>query len=139
MLLRREVKTTEDRFWEKVAQPRETGECWEWTGCKLVSGYGLFWWGGQQSTAHRYSYELANGPIPDGKEVDHTCRNHGCVNAAHMEAVTHQENILRGNTVATRHAAKTHCPQGHPYDLINTYRKPDGSRECRTCRKAKGH
>ena len=122
-----------ERFWAKVN--KSGGGCWEWTGPKARGGYGAFWTGTKQVGAHCYAYELLIGPIPEGCEIDHLCRNHGCVNAAHMEAVTHQENTLRGNTQAARHAAKTHCPQGHAYDLINTYRRPDGCRQCRTCRR----
>lgn len=78
--------------------------------------------------AHRFAYELANGPIPDGLEIDHLCRNRKCVNPAHLQAVSHRENMLR--------AAKTHCLNGHPLTGPNVYLRPDGrGRECRECRR----
>lgn len=50
-----------------------------------------------------------------------------------LEPVTQRENLLRGETITARNAAKTHCPRGHAYTAENTYVRPRGSRECRTC------
>ena len=85
----------EVRFWEKV---RKTDECWEWTGTKVL-GYGRIRRGEGRGTvpAHRVSYELHKGDIPEGLEIDHLCANHGCVNPDHLEAVTHVENMRRAN------------------------------------------
>lgn len=106
--------------------------CWVWMGCKLPRGYGRFWKDGGMRLAHRVAYELFTGPIPDGLQLDHLCRVPGCVNPAHLEAVTHAENVRRGDR--TRYNAdKTHCPQGHPYDEENTFIYSDGRRECRIC------
>src|SRR3546814_19356891 len=61
--------------------------------------------------AHRISYELCVGPIPEGMELDHLCRVRRCVNPAHMEPVTHRENVLRGEAGlarAVQQRAKTH-------------------------------
>ncbi|MDP2917085.1 MAG: HNH endonuclease signature motif containing protein [Dehalococcoidia bacterium] len=89
-------------------------------------------------SAHKFAYETLVGPVPEGKELDHLCRNPPCVNPAHLEPVTHQENDIRGiaGTVsAQRLRSITHCPQGHPYDLFNTYIHPKtGARMCRICR-----
>jgi hypothetical protein len=85
--------------------------------------------------AHRFAYELLVGPIPEGLELDHLCRNHACVNPAHLEPVIHVENIRRGDTDAQGRCNrdKTHCPAGHPLDEANTYHNPHGWRACRTC------
>lgn len=107
------------------------GECVRWTGyIHPETGYGMT--GGNM--AHRRSYQLFVGPIPQGLVIDHLCRNRWCVNPAHLEPVTHRVNLLRGDTQTRRHAEQTHCVHGHPFDAANTYRWR-GSRVCRTCRR----
>lgn len=126
--------TVEDRFWAKVDK-RGSDECWQWTAVRSWGGYGLFNDGRAHCHAHRFAYELLVGPIPEGKQLDHLCRNRTCVNPAHLEPVTQQENIRRGD--CGKHTReKTHCPQGHPYAGDNLYVTPDGRRECRQCRRA---
>ena len=75
--------------------------------------------------AHRVSYYLLVGNIPEGLELDHLCRNTSCVNPAHLEAVTRNENMLRAKLSRTR------CPQGHLYDKITK----EGYRGCSICHK----
>lgn len=74
------------------------GDCWEWQKSKR-SGYGHYgkFENGKivNDFAHRLSYVLHKGEIPKGKEIDHLCRNKICINPAHLEAVTHLENIHR--------------------------------------------
>ena len=118
------------RFFDKVIVDPETG-CWTWTAARVWNGYGQFWLDGKMHRAHRVCYELIKGKIPEGLELDHTCRNRGCVNPAHLEATTHRENLRRG---VSANRAKTHCPKGHPLSGDNLYVDPDGKRECRTCR-----
>jgi hypothetical protein len=77
--------------------------------------------------AHRVSYELFKGPIPDGLQIDHLCRTTACVNPAHLEAVTQLENARRAS------AEITHCKNGHEYTLETTYRDRHGWRSCRVC------
>ena len=116
---------------------REPDECWKFLGSTDKNGYGQVGVkiDGKATTrrAHRLVYEFLVGPIPDGLVIDHLCREPGCVNPAHLEAVTPRENIMRGEGVAAKHAATSHCPQGHLYDEGNTYIHPMGKRYCRTC------
>lgn len=103
--------------------------CWNWMGYIRVEGYGST----NGEMAHRAVYRQRVGPIPDGLDLDHLCRNRRCVNPEHMEPVTHRENMLRGDTIFARNAAKTHCPAGHRYNERNTYVARGGKRKCRPC------
>lgn len=120
----------ERRFWSKVALPDGQG-CMLWLGYVQPSGYGKFRLGKDTAYAHRVSYEIANGPVPIGLQVDHLCRVRHCVAPDHLEAVTPAENVRRGNP-GRSNARKTHCPQGHEYTPENTYARK-GRRYCRAC------
>jgi hypothetical protein len=111
------------------------GGCWTYTGAITTSGYGQIWWQRKNNLAHRVSYLLRVGPVPDGMQLDHLCRNKRCVNPAHLEPVTARENTARNPmNAATYQLSKTHCPRGHAYDEANTRRWPGtGYRKCRTC------
>ena len=128
----------EIRFWRHVE--KLPNGCWLWTGTKTSMGYGRLYIINQSDNksvrvlAHRLAYEIFVGPIPDGLTIDHLCRNRPCVNPEHLEAITLQDNILRGIGSAARNAKKTHCPQGHPYDLLNTYIRANGWRVCHRCK-----
>ncbi|KKN63763.1 hypothetical protein LCGC14_0498670 [marine sediment metagenome] len=110
-------------------------DCWVWTGSKRGRGYGGFWFNRHQVYVHRFAYQVYIGPIPEGLQIDHLCRNLVCINPQHLEVVTQKENIFRGENFTAINAAKTHCPQGHPYDLFNTYFSLEGERKCRICRR----
>ncbi len=87
-------------------------------------------------SAHRFSFEMVNGPVPNGLELDHLCRVRRCVNPSHLEAVTRLENIRRSPLVGLIQRNRTQCPKGHPYSAANTYFNPRKNRGVnRVCRK----
>jgi hypothetical protein len=73
--------------------------CWIWLGPVNASGYGHMRRGDQQ-LAHRIAYQYFRGPIPEGMQTDHLCRNRRCVNPWHLEIVTNQVNVWRGALAA---------------------------------------
>jgi hypothetical protein len=115
------------------AYTERVGACRLWTGRLNRSGYGVTTVSGRSVLAHRWSYEHFVGPIPEGVEPDHLCRNRACVEPIHLELVTHRENVLRGKSVFAEHARKTHCSQGHEFTPENTYRRGANGRGCREC------
>ena len=94
---------------------------------------------GQSRYASRNVYEAHRGPVPEGKELDHLCRNHSCVNPWHLEPVTHRENILRGlnSRLAPPRPLLTHCKRGHELLPGNVYksalRNGKEQRRCKAC------
>jgi hypothetical protein len=111
--------------------------CWVWTGV-TENGYGRIRVNGRNVLTHRAAYEMFIGPIPEGLDLDHLCRNRSCANPFHLEPVTRGENSRRGvagQVAAERQRAKTHCPSGHPYDEANTFIARNGWRQCRACRR----
>lgn len=121
------------RFSRKYTVDTATG-CWEWTGGDDGKGYGQFYrQGGIKVRAHRESFQHYCGEIPEAHVIDHLCRNHGCVNPAHLEAVTQRENVMRGEGVCAGYAKRTHCPNGHELIADNLTPWESGRRRCLTC------
>lgn len=108
--------------------------CLNWTGALTHNGYGEVGNGiGGKVRVHRLAYEVARGPISAGLEIDHLCRNRRCCNPDHLEAVTREENIARGNAPHIVNAKKTECKHGHPFSPENTRINRRGARVCIAC------
>ena len=131
----------EVRFWAKIDK---TAGCWLWIGATQSQGYGCFGVAGTSQLAHRISYTLAYGAIPESLVIDHLCLVKRCVRPDHLEAVTVKVNNQRAldngqaqpSALSQRNAAKLFCRNGHPYSPDNTYVTPQGHRDCRTCKRA---
>lgn len=115
-------------------------ECWAWSGAHNSDGYGSFTLNGSTIGAHRAAYILLIGPIMQDLELDHLCRNHGCVNPWHLEAVTHSVNIQRGISHITMKAKwkkiradRKTCIHGHAWIPENIYEDKIGRCYCRIC------
>ena len=81
---------------ERLSAPDLNSECRLWVGALNDSGYGRVKVRKKFRRAHIVAWELSNGPVPKGKELDHVCRVRRCINVAHLEPVTKQENLRRG-------------------------------------------
>lgn len=105
-----------ERFWAKVnlsgpVHPVIGTECWEWTAANNGLGYGVF--RARQRYAHRFSWEVHVGPIPNGAFVCHRCDNPGCVRPNHLFLGTAQDNS--SDMVAK---SRQRQEEGHPHAKI---------------------
>ena len=121
--------------------------CVVWLGAINDKGYGTIRLVGASSGGkfkdyvHRVAYEIDVGPIPDGLQLDHLCRVHGCWNAEHLEPATNRENTIRGDgprlsreRARVIREATTHCKYGHAWTSENTMQIDSGGRQYRRCR-----
>ena len=119
-----------NRFWAKVCK---TNGCWTWTASKNPHGYGQIRLSGKLTLAHRVSWTIHNGVIPEGLFVLHICDNPPCVRPDHLFLGTQKDNI-RDAVAKKRHSMlpKTHCIRGHDLNGPNIYRY-NRRRQCRLC------
>lgn len=109
--------------------------CWIWQNALYPTGYGACGDNRGGGYAHRASWEIANGAIPEGLTLDHLCRVRACVNPDHLDPCTLGENVMRSPiALAAINARKTHCVNGHAFDDDNTrFVGPNRHRKCRAC------
>lgn len=126
------------RFMSYVSK---TETCWLWTGAQR-KGYGVIRIAGKSVSAHRVAYEMLVGPIAEGMQIDHLCRQPLCVRPSHLEVVDSKTNTMRGYSPTALCARKTHCVHGHLFDEENTIiekrqwaRSVGYTRVCRECRR----
>ncbi len=123
-----------DAVWSRMV-PEPNSGCWLWIPNCNAEGYGVILISGRYWYAHRLTYFIANGRVPDGRTrfLDHLCRTRCCCNPYHLEDVSPLQNVRRGAA-----GPRTQCPQGHPFDEANTYWRPDGGgRQCLTCSRSR--
>lgn len=123
-------------------------DCIKWHLFIHENGYGqanIVGTSGKHMNAHRWVWIQANGPIPDGMVVDHTCHNpkecvggwecehRSCVNLKHLRLITQKENINAGKHNIDN---RSHCNQGHPFEGNIMVRK-NGKRECAECNRVR--
>jgi len=132
-MMNRPNRNTIEKLLSLVEPVTESG-CWIYHGCVSPNGYAYARFEGKPVSVHRLLYTRFVGQIPLDLQIDHLCRVKCCVNPAHLEAVTSQENTLRGIGPSAMNAKKTHCPRGHELIGNNVYLRLGRMRNCVLCR-----
>jgi hypothetical protein len=134
--------STEECFFQKV---QKTDSCWLWNGSTNAKGYGSFAVNRKTTLAHRYSYVLHKGEIPEGLIICHTCDVPACVNPEHLWAGTYSDNaidMVSKNRHGKSSKKHTHCKKGHSFEEFEplVYVKKQGrqiGKEYRICKECK--
>lgn len=142
-LFMKSTETVESLFARATSGYPDPTSCWVWQLSQSGKRCGSTFFQGRTTYAHRVSYLLCVGPIPDGQQIHHTCGQPLCVNPAHLLAVTREEHCRIDPKYARKNI--TACPHGHAYTPENTKRgqqqdPTNGAtyfrRSCRTCHRA---
>jgi hypothetical protein len=132
----REMLTDNFRsFFYRRLSGGDLDSCWPWTGYINGDGYGQLCFKRKTITVQRVAYTLFWGEIPDGRTIDHMCRNRRCGNPYHLRALTNRQNVLAGICSAAQNARKTHCIRGHSLAGENLLVVRGTDRSCRACAK----
>lgn len=128
---RRKMDDIKSRLLSRI---KFVGTCWEWDAPDTSNGYGNLYVGRKRMRAHRLSYEVFVGEIPEGLEIDHLCRNRACCNPDHLEPVTARENTLRSPISPTAiNSRKLKCKRNHDLTGDNVYVSSLPRRVCKEC------
>lgn len=127
------LKDPSERFWRSVAKG-SPDVCWQWLGATRAFGYGSFYNDGRLHGAHRFSWFLTHGAIPDGLYVLHRCDAPACVNPSHLFLGTHADNMAdKAKKGRDTNKNKPFCKHGHPRTPENIYMTSEGLKQCREC------
>lgn len=126
-------KTITERISRKLTVDPITG-CWIHSVSPGNDGYARIHLKDGCAPIHRIVFQSCNGPIPDGMEIDHLCRNRACVRPDHLQLVTHRENVRRGVSRIAKQMARSRCLRGHEFSKVTSR-----GRVCMECARLRHH
>jgi hypothetical protein len=122
-----------DKFFSSYEVDNDT-DCWNWKGSRSsYQGYGVIYYEGKRIPAHRFAYILFVGFITSSSIIHHTCENKGCVNPAHLCAITHAQH--KSLHAPSKRRPET-CVNGHRWDEVEYYINSQGYKVCKICQRA---